>query len=227
LRATAWSLVYNLSRFRSRENLIIIIIESCKHHRSQQQLHGIFFVRWLNDRMKSASHSLPNSLLMCVCIICYRIRERVGPTSAHSSCHATKESITELQSLHTSGGKDKSVEPDLSLWIHLHRVITAQSVLLLLLKRANPPYLRALRWHGRWLNCLHTHSVMKRHPPSCQKKHSLLAFSSQQQQQQLTFLPCTLFCTVHPPSQKKVAAQQQQQPAVMCVLSCVGFPHTQ
>ena len=79
--------------------------------------------------MKSASHSLLNSLdVMCVlCIICYRMQEGWAHVCPFIMwCHEKKK-LCSLAAVKAE--KDKRSEPDLSLWIYLYRVITAQSVL--------------------------------------------------------------------------------------------------
>ncbi len=162
-------LVYNLSRFRSRENLIIIIIElQADHSNSFARCIICRYFREMVERPDEIRQSFITefSVDVCMCVLFVTVSKRVGPTSAHSSCHATMQSTAAVS---TAGGKDKSSEPDLSLWIHLHCVITAQSVLLL--QRANPPYLKALRavagMGGDWI--VSTHSVIKRHPPAVKR----------------------------------------------------------
>ena len=139
--------------------------------------------------MKSASHSLLNSLdVMCVlCIICYRMQEGWAHVCPFIMwCHEKKK----LCSLAAVKAEKRQKE---RAWFIPVDILVPCNYCTVSAAMSQPPISQGFAFRDGWLAgmgggwIVSTHSVMKRHPPSCQKKHSLLAFSLQQQQQ-LTFL---------------------------------------
>jgi hypothetical protein len=153
--------------------------------------------------------------MWCVCCVLFVTEcKRVGHTSAHSSCGATKKrSSAVLQQ--SKQKKDKRSEPDLSLWIYLYRVITAQSVL----PWANPPYLKALHsemagWLAWEVAELSPHTPLWRDTPLAVKRNTPSWHSACNNNNNWP----SLFFWVDPPSlEKKVAAHH------MCVFDLCRF----